>query len=223
MMDLREYKVSKNIITYLEKTSVVSEAYRILRTNIQYASIDKRIKSIVITSPEVCDGKTVTACNLAVSMANSNNKVLLIDCDLRKPSIHNQFKISNCKGISNLLLMDIDIEDCLINSNDINNLTLLTSGTISSNPSELISSNKMRKLLEQLVSQFDIVIMDTPPLRYASDGVILGSMADGVILAIASGETNISLAKQATKALRNVDANILGAIMTKIHSKNTSY
>lgn len=223
MIDLKEFKVSKNLITYLDQASGTSEAYRILRTNINYALRNSKTKSIIITSPGISDGKTVTACNLAICMANEENRVLLIDADLRKPTVHKQFKIPNYTGLSNILLEDVDINEALHNISYVSNLTILTSGLIPKNPSELVSSSRMKELLNILINKFDIIIIDTPPAGYVSDAAILSSLVGGVILAIAEGKTKIGVAKHAVKTLQNVNTNLLGVVMTKVNIKNSGY
>lgn len=221
MADIKENKVSKNLITYISPTSVVSEAYRRLRTNLMYSSVDKKLKSVIITSPDMQDGKTVTACNLAISMATTENKVLLIDADLRKPNIHNQFNMENRIGLTNIIMEESDLDEALHEFDDIQNLEILTAGTLPPNPSEILASNKLKEFIRYISNIYDIVIIDTPPLCYVSDGIILAGMVDGVILTVSAQVTKINHAQTAVKALRNVDASILGVVMTKIKRKKT--
>ena len=204
---------------HINPTSPAAEAYRILRTNIQYSSVDKKIKSIVITSPTIQDGKTVTASNLAISIANSGNQVVLVDSDLRKPTVHKQFKISSARGLTDVLIGETSLDDALKGMRDIPGLKILTCGTIPPNPSELVSSKKYKDLISELKQRFDMVIIDTPPVGYVSDGIILSREADGVILTIAAGKTRINHAQTSVEALRKVNANILGVVMTKVKDK----
>ncbi len=216
MMEMKSHKVTKNMIAYLDQTSAAAESYRALRTNLQFASIDKKIKTIVITSPGVAEGKTATSCNLAITMANVGCKVLLIDADLRKPAVHKEFKLSNKLGLVNLLMNEAEFDKALQVFSDIPNLTILTSGTMPPNPAEIIASTKMKELLEYFSSNYDYVIIDSPPAGYVSESAILANLADGTILTISAGETNIALAKQVTRMLKNVGVNILGVVMTKL-------
>ncbi len=218
-MDFKQFMVSNNLVTHINPTSPAAEAYRILRTNIQYSSVDKKIKSIVITSPTIQDGKTVTASNLAISIANSGNQVVLVDSDLRKPTVHKQFKISSARGLTDVLIGETSLNDALKGMRDIPGLKILTCGTIPPNPSELVSSKKYKDLISELKQRFDMVIIDTPPVGYVSDGIILSREADGVILTIAAGKTRINHAQTSVEALRKVNANILGVVMTKVKDK----
>jgi len=222
-INIKKYRVSTNLITYISPTSIVSEAYRTLRTNLMYTSVDKKLKSIIIASPDTQEGKTVTACNLAISMANTENKVLLIDADLRKANIHNQFHIENRMGLTNVIMGESDLNEALHEFEDIPNLKILTSGTLPPNPAEILASNKLKDLIQHVSNDYDIVIIDTPPLCYVSDGIILAGMVDGVILTVSAKVTKISHAQAAVKSLRNVEANILGVIMTKVKRKAEEY
>jgi len=222
-MDVKSFRVSKNLVSYLEQTSAAAESYRALRTNLQYSSIDKKVKSIVITSPGPIEGKTVTSCNLAVTMANVGCKVLLIDADLRKPAVHKEFKLSNKVGLVNLLMNESDLIQSLKIFPDIENLTILPCGTVPPNPAEIIASTKLKEVLEYFKTKYDYVIIDSPPAGYVSETAILAKLADGVILTISAGETNIALAKQVVKTLKNVEVNILGVVMTKMNFDKKQY
>lgn len=219
----RKYKTSKNLVAYISPTSTVSESYRALRTNIQYSSIDKKLKTILITSPDEQDGKSVTACNLAISIANTSNKVLLIDADLRRPSIHKQFYTSSNIGLTNVLLEEETLEEALFTLDDMPNLHVLPSGTIPPNPSEILVSKKMKELLNHVSNIYDTVIIDSPPICYVPDGIILSRIVDGVILTISAKKTNIGFAQSATKALKQIDANILGVVFTQLKTKEKYY
>ena len=211
--------VSSNLVTYFDKTSIISEAYRSLSTNIQYTSVDEEVKSILITSSSIKEGKTVTACNLAIVMANTEKRVLLLDADLRKPNIHNQFKILNHIGLTNILLSENSIEESIKKNDDIKNLDIITSGILPPNPLEIVASKKMKQFLHDVTKIYDIIIIDSPPIGYVSDALILSGYVDGVILTVAIKETNIGQAYNAVKQLKNVKANILGSVVTKKEKK----
>lgn len=167
--------------------SVAAESYRTLRTNIQYSSFDEECKSIVITSSEPGEGKSTTAANLALSLAQGEKKVILIDCDLRKPSIHKKFKISNLTGLSDVLIGQKKLIQVLKRHGD--NLLLLTSGKIPPNPSEMLGSKAMKNLLKELRENFDYIIIDTPPVQAVTDSQVLSTEADGTLLVIKAEKT----------------------------------
>ncbi|EYE89478.1 tyrosine protein kinase [Fervidicella metallireducens AeB] len=202
------------MIMHRKPKSPVAEAYRTLRTNIQFASFDKDIKTVVVTSSGPTEGKSTTAGNLAISMAEMGKKVLLIDCDLRRPSIHKKFKISNQEGLSNLLVENAKVEDVAVKFMD--NLLILTSGKIPPNPAEMLSSNKMRNFISEMKEEFDFIILDTPPVIAVTDAQILSTMADGVLLVVSSGQAEREAVERSKTLLVNVGANILGVVLNKV-------
>lgn len=202
--------------------SPISEAYRTLRTNIQFSNFDNKLSTILITSSGPSEGKSTTASNLALTLAETGSKVLLIDCDLRKPSLHKKFNISNHKGLSNLLIGQYKFADVAQKYTD--NLCILTSGTIPPNPSEMLSSKKMKQFLEEAKVNFNYVILDTPPVIAVTDAQILSTMADGVLLVIATGQAEISATQKSKELLDHVKANILGVVLNKAEvKKNKNY
>jgi capsular exopolysaccharide synthesis family protein len=203
------------IITQTNPKSPISEAYRVLRTNIQYSNIDKRIKTIVVTSSEPMEGKTTTVVNLAVTFAQAGNKVLVIDSDLRKPKIHSMFGINNDKGLTNLIAGHGAHKD-FIQKVDIDNLSILTSGTIPPNPSELLASNSMKEFLKKVCEEFDIILFDAPPVGIVTDAAIISTYVDGTILVANSGHVGIETIKRSKDLLQKVDAKILGVVMNKL-------
>lgn len=202
--------------------SPISEAYRTLRTNIQFSNFDEKLSAIVITSPGPSEGKSTTAANLALTLAETGSKVLLIDCDLRKPSIHKKFNISNHRGLSNLLIGQYKFTDVAQKYTD--KLCILTSGTIPPNPSEMLSSKKMKLFLDEAKTTFNYIILDAPPVIAVTDAQILSTMTDGVLLVIAAGQAEITEAQKAKELLEHVNANILGVVLNKAEvSKNKNY
>ena len=181
--------------------SIAAESYRTLRTNIQYSSFDKEYRTIMVTSSEPGEGKSTIAGNLAVSFAQDGKRVLLIDCDLRKPSLHKKFKISNLIGLSDVLIGKEDLKTALHRYNE--NLVVLTSGKIPPNPSEMLSSKTMSMLLEELKGVFDCVILDTPPVQAVTDSQILSTKADGTILVIRAERTKRDSVKNALGLLKS--------------------
>ncbi|NMB33594.1 MAG: polysaccharide biosynthesis tyrosine autokinase [Clostridium sp.] len=213
----------KNLIAYNKPKAPATEAFRELRTNLYYTSIDKELKTIVVTSPTLGDGKTVTAVNLAVILAHSGKKVLIIDADMRKPKVHHYLGVKNNYGLTNLLAEQKESKAKAIEKEDISNLHIITCGPIPPNPAEMLSSNKMKKLLDKLKSEYDTIIIDTPPVGQVTDAAIISGIADGVLLVLASGQTRIDMAKRAKRLLEGVNANITGAVLTKIEAGRTGY
>ncbi len=204
-----------------EPKSIAAESYRTLRTNIQYSSFDKEYKVIVITSSEPGEGKSTTAGNLALCMAQGDKKVILIDCDLRKPSLHKKFKVSNLVGLSDVIIGKEELSAAIHRYN--NNLVLLTSGKIPPNPSEMLSSKVMENLLEELKGSFDYIILDTPPVQAVTDSQILSTKADGTILVVRSERTKKDSVHNAINLLKKVNANIIGTVLNGIDVSRSKY
>lgn len=201
--------------------SIAAESYRTLRTNIQYSSFDNEYKVIVITSSEPGEGKSITSGNLALCLAQEDKKVILIDCDLRKPSLHKKFKVSNLVGLSDVLIGKEDLTTATHRHNK--NLSLLTSGKIPPNPSEMLSSKAMESLLKILKDNFDYVILDTPPVQAVTDSQILSTKADGTILVIRAERTKKESVQNGINLLRKVNANIIGTVLNGINVSRNKY
>ena len=203
--------------------SIPAESYRVLRTNIQYSSIDKKIERILITSSEPGEGKSTTAGNLALTFAQDEKKVLLIDCDLRKPSIHKKFKISNSLGLSNVILDKSKLSKALVKRSEY--LDILPSGKVPPNPSELLGSKALEELLDELDDVYDVIILDTPPLHAVTDAQILSTKVDGVLLVVRAEKTKKDSVIAAKESLEKVNANILGTVLNcaESNSRNKYY
>ena len=201
--------------------SISAEAYRTLRTNIQYSSFDKEIKTMVVTSSEPGEGKSTTAGNIALSFAQSEKSVILIDCDLRKPSLHRKFKISNLVGLSDVLIGKEKMNDAVNEYSE--NLHILTSGKLPPNPSEMLVSKAMGRLLEELKSKYDIIILDSAPLQVVTDAQILSTKVDGTILVVRAERTKRDSVQQAKALLDKVGANILGTVLNGVESTRKKY
>lgn len=213
--------MSLNLITHTNSKSPISEAYRTLRTNIQFSSVDKPIKTLMVTSSMMSEGKTTTITNLAETFAQAGNRVIIVDADLRRPRVHQVFGVSNQQGLTNVLAGQVDLKDVVkVAGSQIN---ILTSGPIPPNPSELLGSTKMKELVQVLSDHYDIVVIDTPPVNVVTDAAVLSTLVDGVILAIASGKTEIESGKRALKSLEAVNANVLGAVMTMVPVTKKGY
>lgn len=201
-----------NLITLVNPSSLVSEQFKTLRTNIQFTMVDQKLKTLVVTSAAPNAGKSTISANLAVTFAMQGLKVLLVDCDLRRPSIQKLFKVSNIKGITNLLTdSEARIEDHLVVSEQ-ENLSLLLSGPLPPNPAELLGSNRMGQLQAELENHFDLIIFDTPPLLGFTDGQIMAGRSDGTIFVIRHGVAKKENMLKANEILKRVNANVLGAV-----------
>ncbi len=218
-----ETKAINNLVSYNDSKAPATEAYRSLRTNLNYYNIDKSIKSIVVTSPSSSDGKTTTVCNLSVSMAQTGKKVLIVDADLRRPRVHTHFDLSNDVGLTDILMNEKLIDKAIKQVEEINNLSVLTSGWKTQNPAEVLSSQNVKSVINMLKSIYDIVLIDTPPVAQLTDAAVIAAEVDGVILVLASGEDNYNSARYAKQALKKVEANVLGVVLTKIRHPVSRY
>ncbi|MBP1962317.1 CpsD/CapB family tyrosine-protein kinase [Paenibacillus aceris] len=207
------------IITHQNPKSPISEAYRTLRTNIQFSSIDEELKVIMVTSAGPGEGKSTTLVNLAVAYAQADKKVLVIDADLRKPTMHHTLQVSNRFGLTNLLTNQLTIPD-VIQETTIPSLSIISSGPIPPNPSEILASKKMISVLDELKQQFDIILIDAPPAIAVTDSQIIATRADGVILVVDSDKVKRDAAIKAKQNLDNVRARILGVVLNNVDRKN---
>lgn len=202
--------------------SASSEAFRTLRTNIEFSSSDNKIKSIVITSSNPNEGKSTVAANLAVVMAQAGKNTLLIDCDQRNPNIHKIFNLTNQKGLSNFLAGAADLNS-VFSKTEINNLLIITSGVKPPNPAELLLSEKMKQFVAIIGDKFDYVVMDTPPVGLVTDAQILSQYADGCLIVLASGDTDREAAVRAKELLQKVNTKILGVVLNKFNVKDSAH
>lgn len=208
-----------SLIVHNNPKSPVAEAYRVLRTNIQFASVDKPVQVMAVTSATPGEGKTTTIANLAITFAQSGSKVLLVDADLRKPTVHKVFGLFNATGVTTVLAHHVDYATC-VDKTEVDNLSVLTSGPIPPNPSELLSSNAMKSLLERIKADYDIILIDSPPVGVVTDAAVLSTIVDGIIMVTSSAQVEIDAAKQAKELLDKVKANILGVVLNKITKGN---
>lgn len=209
-------------ITSLEKPqSNISEAYRTIRTGIEFSNLDKDLKVICITSSKQNEGKTTVLSNLGVSFAKIDKKVLLIDADLRNPSISKIFDTSNSQGLMDILLGKRNIQDCIKKTKQ-ENLYILTGGTIPPNPAEVLSSKKMSEFIESIKDEYDYIFIDSPPVGVVSDASIISAYSDGVIFVVGANEVDSNLAKIAKERLDSVKANIVGVILNKFKTDTNS-
>lgn len=202
----------RHLIAKKDPKSPITEQYRTIRTNIQYASVDQAIRSIVVTSSGPMEGKSTTTANLAVVFAQQGKKTLLIDADLRKPTAHYTFQLPNTVGLTSVLTKQVELMDAVYMT-DVENLFVLTSGPIPPNPAELLASVSMEYLLKEAYNLYDFILFDTPPVLTVTDAQVLANLADGSILVTSSGTTDRDGAIKAKEILTSAHAKLLGAVL----------
>lgn len=212
------------MLSLIEKNSpnaISTEAYRTLRTNFQFFTKGKSVKTLVLTSTESGEGASVTTRNLALSFSLSGKKVLIIDCDLRKPSIHEYFNVTNDIGFANLIIEKLTYKDVIQEYSD--NLHIITAGKITINPAELLNIEHISPIFEQLQKQYDIILIDSPPVITYTDAQLLSAVSDGVIMVLSIGKTHKKLCQKAIQLLQNVNADIIGIVLNKNIKKLQKY
>ncbi|MBC7315630.1 MAG: CpsD/CapB family tyrosine-protein kinase [Chloroflexi bacterium] len=201
------------LVTIDEPLSPAAEAYRTLRMNLQFAALDKRLRSILVTSPGAGEGKTTVLANLGITMAQVETRVLLVDCDLRKPQLHTFFGLTNERGLTTMLLEEEAFAHPPIQETSIPNLRLLASGALPPRPADLLGSQRMEKALARLQEEADILLFDAPPLMAAADAVVLATKVDAVLLVVSAGQTKREQTQRALERLAKVNAHIVGAVL----------
>lgn len=216
-------KESDELITAHHPLASVSEDFRVLRTNLRFAGVDKALRTILVTSPAPTEGKTVTAANLAVVLAQSGLRVALVDADLRRPRQHHLFNLpSGVEGLTESLVegkTDGRITQPLTDFD----LRLLPAGALPPNPVEMVGSQRMRQLLEGLASEADVVVVDSPPVLSMADAAVLAQAVDGVLLAVEANKTRRGAAQDAVLSLQQIGANVLGVVLTQVPQRNSRY
>lgn len=200
-------------ITSMNPKSPISEQYRTIRTTIEFKMIDQGIKSFLVTSSEASAGKSTTIANLAITFAQQGKKVLLIDADLRKPTVNLIFKVQNRVGLTNVLMNQSSITDAQQRTRVSENLTIISSGPIPPNPSELLGSIAMKRLIESVTEFFDVILIDTPPLSLVTDAQVLSNYVGGVVIVAQANQTKKDGLLKTKKLLNQVQANILGVVL----------
>ena len=206
----------ESLITVTHPHSPVSEAYRILRTNLEFSSLDKPIRTMVVTSAGPDEGKSTTLANLAVTIAQGGKKVILADCDLRRPRLHEIFGLDNDAGLTTMVVDDEALENPPLQETGVPNLWLLPSGPLPPNPSELLGSRRMEEIIAVLTQRADMVLFDAPPVIAVIDAVVLGSKVDGVLLVINAGGTKRDHAQRAKAQLEKVNVRVIGAVLNNV-------
>lgn len=212
------------IISLQNPKSPIAEAYRGIRSSIEFSSLDEQLKVISITSSIQNEGKSTIISNLAVTFAKLDKKVLIMEGDLRSPSVHKMFKISNINGLTDILLGKKNFTEC-VHCTEINNLHVLTCGEKPINPSEMLSSKKIINFIDSLREHYDYIFIDAPPIGMVTDAAVISTYTDGCIFVVGSGEVDIEMAKISKERLEKVGANILGVVLNKFKAsgKNAYY
>ena len=211
-----------NLIAHNDLKNPATEAYRVIRTSIQFAQAGKELQTIALTSCTPNEGKSTTIANLAVVLTQAGKSVLLIDCDMRNPTVHKNFNLSNKVGLSSCISMGTALSDA-VQKTSIEGLYALTGGVIPPNPSELLGSEQMKNVLQRAKEQYDYVLIDTPPVMPVTDALIVSRFVDGMILVIASAEIKVEMARDVKNQLVNAGANILGVVLNKVRSEHHGY
>nr|WP_089803495.1 CpsD/CapB family tyrosine-protein kinase [Halolactibacillus alkaliphilus] len=210
-------------MTKLNPRSPISEQYRTIRTNLQFAAVDSDLRTLLITSSGPGEGKSSTTANLALVFAQQGKKVLLVDADLRKPTAHYTFRVDNRVGLSSVLVGEMDYLKA-VDASEEENLDILSSGPIPPNPSELLGSKAMQHFIEQAKESYDLIIFDTPPVLAVTDAQVLANLVDGTLFVVRSKATDQESAKKAKELLAPAKAKLLGAVLNdKEVSKNSYY
>ena len=220
--ETEEERANSELLIFADSRSALSEAYRQLRTSILLSTAGHPPKSLLITSSLPSEGKTTTATNTAISLAQTGAKVLIIDADMRRPRLHSVFNIANGEGLSTLLSSESTDADIarVVKTDEGTQLSLLTSGPIPPNPAELIGSDQMANLLKKLQNHYTHVVIDSPPITSFTDGVLIASMVDGVILVVHSGKSSRQVVKRSRQLLQDVGARILGVVLNNVNLRS---
>ena len=204
-----------NLITLTDPRSAASEAFRTLRTNLVFSSLDEPLHTLVVTSPNPEAGKSTALANLAVTLAQSGKRVILADCDLRRPSQHDIWGVSQQPGLTSMVVDKLDNPPLV--ETPVENLRVLPSGPLPPNPADLLGSDRMDAIVRQLADDADFVLFDAPPVIAVTDAALLSVKVDGVLLVLRAGKTSRDHAERARDLLERVNARIVGAVLTDAH------
>ncbi len=209
------------LITLADARSPQAEAYRSLRTNLEFSSLDHPLRTLLVTSPAPDEGKSTTLANLGIIQAQAGKRVVLLDGDLRRPRLHDLFGLGNNTGVTTAIL---NPEAPLpLQNTTVPNLRVMTSGPLPPNPADLLASARMKALLDQLVAEADLVLLDAPPVIVVTDAVVLATRVDGVLLVVSAGQTRREQAQRARDLLAKVNARLIGAVLTNAAVDTSTY
>lgn len=214
---------SIDLITLTNPTSPVAEAYRSLRTNLLFSSVEKPVRAFVMTSTANADDKSKAIANLAVTFAQAGHKTVLVDADLRQPAQHTIWNLSNEQGLSSMMVNDAQLANPPLIKTEIDNLSVLTSGTVPANPADLLSSQRMDEIIGLLKARVNYILIDCPPVLAATDAALLGAKTDGVVLVVKASKTRRDHVTRAHQALERVHVRVIGTVLTNSREKQASY
>lgn len=210
------------LFAHFKPKSPIAESFRTLRTNISFSALEHPVKTLLVTSPGPGDGKSTVSANLATVMAQAGARILIIDADMRKPVMHKFFDISNRVGLTKLLAHEVQSGE-VIHPTMVEGLSFLSTGPVPPNPSELLGSERMKELLKELTMQYDLILIDSPPVLAVTDASILAPLVDGVILVVDSGRTRVDAAKEAKSQLVKANARIIGVVINQVKMDADDY
>jgi len=227
MFNKKEKQLDTNerpsLVTLTRPSSIIAEQFRTIRTNIQFSMVDKNLKTLVITSAGPGAGKSTISANLAVTFAMQGKKVLIVDADMRKPTVHKTFRLSNRDGLTTLLTeKDVEIKD-IAHRLDTEGLYVITSGAIPPNPSELLASKRMNKLMSEFEELFDLIIFDMPPVIAVTDAQVMSSKVDGTIFVVNKDGADKEMVTKSKELLEKVKANVIGVVFNRVELKGDNY
>lgn len=208
--------MTNTLITISNPRSPIAEAYRALRTNLEFSNLDKSLRTVLVTSASAEEGKSTTLANLAVTIAQSGKRVVLVDADLRRPTQHQIFGLKNNAGLTDMVRDDAMMTTPPLQETNVPNLQLLTSGQLPPNPAEVLGSKRMSEVLTALLQNADMVLLDAPPLLAVTDAAVLSSRVDGVLLVVSAGKTKRESARQARSQLEKINARVIGAVLNNV-------
>ncbi|MEZ7172912.1 CpsD/CapB family tyrosine-protein kinase [Sporosarcina sp. OR05] len=215
-------KSARSLIAHDNPKSIVSEQFRTIRTGIDFSLPDKELETLLITSSAPGEGKSTVSANTAIVFAQNGKKVLLVDTDMRKPSVHYTFALQNTMGLTDVLAKKMTLQEA-VRAIDIENLDILTCGPLPPNPAELLGSKAMEALIEAMKEQYDLIVFDTPPILSVTDGLVLANKCDGVIVVVRSGKTEKTNIVKTKEALLQAKANIFGVVLNDFELTKDHY
>ena len=211
----------ENLVTLSDPRSAAAEAFRSLRTNLMFSSVENPIQTLLVTSPARENQKSSALANLAVTFAQSGNRTILVDADLRQPKQHQIWGLDNRRGLTNMMVDDSTLDDPPLSATTVDNLQLLCTGELPPNPADLLSGKRMDEIVAALRRRADYVLFDSPPVLAATDAALLGIKLDGALLVLRAGDTRRDHTAQARQALERVRVRIVGAVLTNAPHENT--
>ncbi|MDE2856642.1 MAG: CpsD/CapB family tyrosine-protein kinase [Chloroflexota bacterium] len=211
----------ENLVTLSDPRSAAAEAFRSLRTNLMFSSVENPIQTLLVTSPARENQKSSALANLAVTFAQSGNRTILVDADLRQPKQHQIWGIDNARGLTSMMVDDSRFDDPPLSATKVDNLQVLSTGELPPNPADLLSGKRMDEIVATLRERADYVLFDSPPVLAATDAALLGIKLDGALLVVRAGDTRRDHTAQARQALERVHVRIVGAVLTNAPREST--